>query len=805
MFYPKPDPLPASATPARGGRTTAGEQFLASWRAQRDVDNTDSRARLEFEMLLEIAPEVEKLTGVSIYEEGSERPTMEQRAMGREFHNSPARAVMAAQYRLKQLIDERPDLSDQLRDYQSALSEGVNARMRRVETRDRDLMSRSGAAATAAGFAGRMAGAMTDPINIASLPLGGPGKTVVGTAARAGAAGATTEAVIQPFVQMSRSEAGLDAGFDRAAENVAMAGLGGFALGGALDGLARLPGVVRSRADARQLRLDRSAWAAWEMMGMLDDAPPQSGRDALLAAFDEANPAARGVMREYRDAVELDLERDRANPFAPGLRANADYRAVITNFESDMRIEAIEIPDHKITAKAGEAAAQNFAGYELVDPRRIKVDAKRFQFKSGGDQYGVTDRLAGVTKWDPVKAKPLILWEDAAGQRFVADGHQRTGLATRLMNEQGIRIEMAARVLKESDGITADEARAIAAGVNLAEGTGTVVDAAKVLRVNPDLLDGSIPMTSTRMRQANALTRLSDEAFMLVVNEIVPENFAAVVGRLAGDQPDLQADLMGLLARVEPENEFQAESVIAQALAGPVRREVQDTLFGEEMITRSLYGERAKVLDGSLRRLKRDQALFNRLIENESRITTQGGNQLDRAANQQKVQTDAQTQDLLNRLANRSGPISDALNAAAERLADGRTLGSVVTEFTDIVRAEISGGLGGRGGDRLRPSEAQSGDAGASVTARAGDDLDGFDQPGAARPDGEGAEPPLTARELDDKTFDMFGEVAAGVPVRDAIDEGGDRAAALTTREEMQAEIDQDTAMLERLRGCAYE
>ncbi len=62
-----------------------------------------------------------------------------------------------------------------------------------------------------------------------------------------------------------------------------------------------------------------------------------------------------------------------------------------------------------------------------IDPSTVKVDAKAFQFKSNGDDAGLTDRLHGVTQWDQRLAGTSLLWRDRDGQLYVADGHQRHG------------------------------------------------------------------------------------------------------------------------------------------------------------------------------------------------------------------------------------------------------------------------------------------------------------------------------------------------------------------------------------------
>ena len=60
--------------------------------------------------------------------------------------------------------------------------------------------------------------------------------------------------------------------------------------------------------------------------------------------------------------------------------------------------------------------------------------------------------------------------------------------------------------------ISPEEARVIAAMKNIAEGTGTSIDAAKVLRVEPGRLS-ELPPRSELVRQARDMMALSDEAF----------------------------------------------------------------------------------------------------------------------------------------------------------------------------------------------------------------------------------------------------------------------------------------------------
>lgn len=356
-------------------------------------------------------------------------------------------------------------------------------------------------------------------------------------------------------------------------------------------------------------------------------------------------------------------------------------------------------------------------GVEAFAPADLIVDADRFQFKEGGDQFGVTDRLKGVKHWDPIKAGMILVWEDNAGRRFLVDGHQRFGLAKRIAAEdpsQNPRLN--GYVLREADGVTDADARAIAAGKNIAEGTGTAVDAAKVLRNRPDLIK-SLPPRSELVRQARDLVNLSGDAFRLVVNDIVPPHYAAIVGRLVPDDAKLQHSLLELLAKTDPANAVQAEAIVRQGRQAGMVTEKQTSLFGDEDVAQSLYLDRAKVLDRALKELKSDQRVFATIVREKDTLES-AGNVLAGDINERRASHDAQAIQVLQALASRVGPVSDALGAAA-RKSRTDSIGAAVRDFTGFIRREAESGALARLADGERRSaehagaEGEAGDGGA--------------------------------------------------------------------------------------------
>ncbi len=332
--------------------------------------------------------------------------------------------------------------------------------------------------------------------------------------------------------------------------------------------------------------------------------------------------------------------------------------------------------------------------YQLVAPEELTVDAKRFQFKGGADEGGVTERLKGVKEWDPTKAGIVLAWQDKSGKLFVADGHQRVALAAKLKAE-GQDPKLLVHVLRENEGVTADDARIIAAAKNIAEGTGTAIDAAKILRQKPGV-DLHLPPTSALVRDAAGLAKLSDDAFGMVVNEKVKPQFAAVVGQLAPDQAT-HAEILGVLAKQEPESVIEAESIVRDVLEAPAVQATMTDLFGTSEQTQILYKERAQVLSAASAAVKKDRQAFGTLVREEQRIAG-AGNVLKTDVNIERSQQDAAILQAIQSLARRKGPVAEALAGAAQRIKAGEPKESVVGDFVEAVRREAGAIVSGRGG-----------------------------------------------------------------------------------------------------------
>ena len=525
-----------------------------------------------------------------------------------------------------------------------------------------------GGANLLARLAGTMGGIGTDPILYQSIFLGGGAGSLWSMMFREALIGAGTEAAAQTGVQEWYESLGYEYTYEDFYQAVA--------LGGLFGGAAPLAFKVAGKTVSLSVDQAKKGYQAITDSGLF-------GKTAELDAVEE-------TARTIDEDMAVNPLDDPANEVSASAHRERMEQATMA-FEN---MEPPPIPDPSpvpASPKATVYDADNLKGIvDVFVPDDIEVDAELFQFKSGGDEFGVTDRLEGITQWDPVKAGQIVVYEYADGRKFIADGHQRLGLAKRIKAQDPSQdVRLIGQTVREVDGFTPAMARVTAAVKNISEGTGTAIDAAKVIREAPERI-GELPPRSAFVKQARGISLLSDDAFGAVINNVIPANYGAIVGRLIDDE-NLQKTAIGVLAKSNPANEFQAEAIVRQIKESDFEIQTQESLFGDEVIAASYFTERARILDGAQKILRQDKNAFSSLVRNAERLETEG-NQLARQANQRRATNDAQAITLLQALANRTGSLSDALTAAAKQARETGSYSNPTRGFVDAIRGAIESG-----------------------------------------------------------------------------------------------------------------
>ena len=564
-------------------------------------------------------------------------------------------------------------LGEQMVDYERERRDSYQLMAQSDVWSDGDASALHKLARGAATLGGALTGSAADPTSLIA-----PGRTAVARTLGALGVNALTDA----GTQAADIGAGLQNQYNplRTGVAVALGGViqGGFEVGGAVGRAldpnpggvvgalaSEIDGSSRRIADAPALSTPAPAYRAAlarierdrldvQTIGPADGATAQATQRAL---DDLRMPPRPQVEREIDELFGGAAAREEANPTLP--EEPADGGRGNTGPGGTAGLEAAEYQGRRILSGS-------------FDPMQVEADPARFQFKQAGDE-GLTDRLSGVTQWDRTAAGRSILFEDADGRVIIADGHQRRGLARRMIESgEDLTPRLDGFLMRERDGWTPSDVRVVAALKNLREDSGTLLDAAKVLREAPQLAnDRSLPITGEFMANARDLARLSDPAFGAVSSGVISERNGAVIGALSADRPDLHLSMVDLIRQGDPRSLDEARALVQEARLADFAETngLQDDLFGGVPAQSTLIA-RARLRAAVLKQLRGDARLFSSLVRNADAIEA-GGNALARNENEARLARDMIAYSAIDKLALRVGAVGDTFGDAAGAVTRG--------------------------------------------------------------------------------------------------------------------------------------
>lgn len=314
-------------------------------------------------------------------------------------------------------------------------------------------------------------------------------------------------------------------------------------------------------------------------------------------------------------------------------------------------------------------------------PEELQTNAKVFQYKENSDEEGKTDRMNGVEEWSANDSGIVIVWQAKDGQKYIADGHQRLGLAKRL-NDDKIRLD--GILYKETDGYTPEDVRMIAAKKNIAEGSGTAIDTAKILREIGEY-PASLPRKGTMYEYGIALARLGNEAFEKVINGYVTPAQGAVIANIIRNDHIKQSLAIDVVSQAGIDTLPETELMASQVLSTPAETVEQTSLFGTQEILQSSAVEKIKIIDSAIKILNKSKNLMAHLGNNQKQIE-KNGNVLNQKNNEELKKSAEQAIEIVKKLAFCKGIISDKANELAQKKEnDEISHNDAVNQFVDFV------------------------------------------------------------------------------------------------------------------------
>jgi predicted kinase len=579
---------------------------------------------------------------------------------------------------LKILEEEQNKNQDLKRELESKSLNNMNAILKKIGVDSKnideytnDLYQNTNFSGKVGNFAGTAVGYLKEPSVLVSLPAGfayGFGTTALQTFLKTAyyetVLGAGAEASRQLNVQPYRKKLGYEgAGFEEGAKEVFWSALFAGGIGGVLNtGVYGISKLFSKTTPDMQVK----------MISKIQNNIENLTDEQILKIYKENFPEQ--FKTKDTDAAAKFIEdrifEDKQNPMVDNVRSrdlhNERTAEVTANLLND---EPILIPD-ELPQKLKFEDILKGGSIEEFDINKLTTDAKTFQYKSETNEFGISQKLMEVTKWDQPSSSSILVYEFKDGRLAVVDGHQRFGLAKKLINQKpklyGYRI-------REVDGYSPDHAMLQGVAINLRHGTGTAIDAAKMMRVkNFDInaIMASMPIKTEIVKVAQGLTKLSNESFSMVVNKFIDYKIASRVGELLPDK-ELHVSALSILKKQRIDNMQQVDLILKQIRETPSVKMKEQTLFGVEEFKQSLIVEKAALLSQFTKSTKDKKKLFS-LVLREDELLTSVGNKLDNINNEKILTQNAKIQEKIEILATRVGQLSTDLTEAAKLYQAGR-------------------------------------------------------------------------------------------------------------------------------------
>ena len=393
---------------------------------------------------------------------------------------------------------------------------------------------------------------------------------------------------------------------------------------------------------------------------------------------------------EVQTQGAMGLPRDPWSPAPTVAEAEDELRTAVTAVDTAIAKASSTVPD-ELGPVAPAERGNVMPSYSQVRETAvddITTDPVRLQFKAAGiGKTGTTGSLKSAASYDPLFGKIISVWRDPqTNQLLVVNGHNRLDLARRSGTKSILTWEI--------DAPTAEQARAIGAMENIAEGQGTPWDAAKLMRDMgidaEEMVRRNIDVTKGVAERGVALSRLPQDVFEQGVTGKLTLDKAVALG-----SEKLDDAVVRDVAAAAVKNGWSAEKIL-QAMQEAKFAQTSGPSGGgvlpgfESMFETSNFGTMLDVRTEAFKALREEMVALTSLAkEGRKGIIESAGNVVNVAGSQAAKGQAQAAVDVFNRVTGYTGPVRDLLNEMAGQVGGKRTAKAVVNENLVRLKAAI--------------------------------------------------------------------------------------------------------------------
>ena len=428
-------------------------------------------------------------------------------------------------------------------------------------------------------------------------------------------------------------------------------------------------------------------------------APPKAPPKDPAPGAPKAPARAVGIAQQYQEMrprqplwekTEVQVQGTLGDPAPTVQQAEVELREAVTAVDTAIAKASSTVPDELGAVPAVERGnvMPSYSQVRETPVGDITTDPTRLQFKAAGiGKTGTTGSLKSAASYDPLFGKIVSVWRDPqTNQLLVVNGHNRLDLARRSGTKSILTWEI--------DAATAEEARAIGAMENIAEGQGTPWDAAKIMRdmgINAEeMVRRNIDVTKGVAEKGVALSRLPQDVFEQGVTGKLTLDKAVALG-----SEKLDDAVVRDVAAAATKSGWSAEKIL-QAMQEAKFAQTSGPSGGgvlpgfESMFTTSNFGTMLDVRTEAFKALREEMVALTSVAREGRRGILESAGNVVNVAGSQAAKGQAQVAvDVFNRVTGYTGPVRDLLNEMAGQVGAKRTAKAVVTENLGRLKAAI--------------------------------------------------------------------------------------------------------------------
>ena len=326
-----------------------------------------------------------------------------------------------------------------------------------------------------------------------------------------------------------------------------------------------------------------------------------------------------------------------------------------------------------------------------VDPTTLAIAPEVYQYKIAGakTKTGVSGSLKESKEYNPELAGIISVYRNPKdGKTYVVNGHNRV--------QKALESGTAKVLVRYIQANSPEEARAIGALQNIAEGQGTAIDAAKFMRdmkAGPEALENyGVNLTGKIASRATPLARLPQNIFDQVSTGALTEDRAIALGSVK----DLDETVINSVAARAEKGKWSADK-ITQAMQEAKFATASTPAAGggmlpgfEDFFATSNFDQLLDVRTEAAKALREGVvALSSAARAGRQGVLEAAGNVIDVAGSQAAKATAQQAVNLFDRVTQYEGPVRALLNDLAAQITPKKKAAQVVKENLAQIRAAI--------------------------------------------------------------------------------------------------------------------